>query len=178
MRIAIPIFLPVYREADFTRQCLSTESIVSQPRWVRILRQVKKIGFFKKTLRIIDRMGRWCLLRTMWGFSIFLRDDLVIRSPILFTSGISEFGPDSNLTGKRSHLHNFVLPGCNLGQAEVYPFKVGLGMQITAVELPYRQVPFLVSGKKPKIQILKEVWRWEFFAYKKNPSHSKQRSVF
>ncbi|EMJ67004.1 hypothetical protein LEP1GSC051_1924 [Leptospira sp. P2653] len=42
------------------------------------------------------------LLQTMRGFSIFLREVLVIRSPILFISGISEFGPDFSPTGKRS----------------------------------------------------------------------------
>ncbi|EQA62385.1 hypothetical protein LEP1GSC062_3505 [Leptospira alexanderi serovar Manhao 3 str. L 60] len=33
------------------------------------------------------------------------------------------------------HLHNFVLPDRSLGQTEVHPFKVGLDIRITKVEL-------------------------------------------
>lgn len=88
-----------------------------------------------------------------------------------FTSGILEFGLDFSPIGKRFHLHNFVLLDRSLGQTEMRLFKEGLDMQITKQGLLFQWGLFLVNGKKPKTQILKEVWRWGFFVYKKNLLH-------
>lgn len=138
----------------------------------------QKDWVFEKILRITDRMGSWYSLQMTLGFLISLREVLVRRSPILFIFGILEFGPGFNPIGKLPHLRNFVLPGLCFGQTEIRPFKEGSDMRITSVELLYRRALFLVSGKKPRIRILREVWRWEFFVYRKSPLHLKRRSVF